>query len=187
MLIVALGNPGQEYASTRHNLGFMLADMFVASTKIPGAWEENKKFHSLICELRTENRRLLVVKPQTYVNRSGTAIAALISFYKLKPEEIIVLHDDLDISLGHIKLRLGGAAGGHHGVESVMQALDTDQFTRLRMGIGTTKEHNTEQFVVSNFASNEHSSVKHMLERALQALQVLISQGLTAAQTRFND
>src|SRR3989344_4778014 len=137
-LIVGLGNPGEKYHGIRHNFGFVVLDKFVASSKYQVVWEESKKFKSQIARL---SKDILCVKPQTYMNNSGLAVKLLTTYYKILNTDIIVIHDDLDILLGKIKVRSNGAAGGHHGGESIIRTLGTDQFTRVRLGIGNDKSH----------------------------------------------
>lgn len=194
-LIVGLGNPEDKYTGTRHNLGFELIDKYITHAlpvqESDNFWSLDKKFKSEIGKIGD----LIFAKPQTYMNHSGIAVKAIASYYKIKPEEIIILHDDLDLPLGHFKIRLGGAAAGHHGVESIINSLGTDKFIRLRLGIGNLKtrsgEHkqtsfNAEHFVLEPFEQKEHSSVKRMTKRALLAINTWLTQGLEATQNQFN-
>lgn len=171
-LIIGLGNPGEKYQNTRHNLGFMVVDelarkmLSLAKTK----WIENKKFNSLIinCQLS-----IIFVKPQTMMNASGFAVAKMANFYKVKSEDIWVVHDDVDLPLGKIKIRLGGAAGGHHGVESIIQQLGTDKFVRFRLGIGHPGRGNdklVERYVLQGFSFHETNRVRQMIKKAIQAM-----------------
>lgn len=168
-IIIGLGNPGEKYSKVRHNLGFMVLDALVDS------WEDNKKLKSLIAK----KDDLILAKPLTYMNNSGLAVKLLTSYYHLVPSDLIIIHDDLDLPLGKIKVRLGGAAAGHHGVESIISALGTDQFTRVRLGIGNQKSHsgehhrvhfNADSFVMDSFEPNEKSKVKHMIKQAIEVL-----------------
>ena len=187
-LIAGLGNPGKQYEKTRHNLGFMVLDQTVRS----GQWEKEDKFQSEILKLSQE---VWLIKPQTFMNNSGMAVKVISAKLKVKSEDIIVIHDDLDLMLGKIKVRKGGAAGGHHGVESIIEALGTDQFVRIRLGIGNQKSHsgehervhfNAEHFVLEPFMPNERSKVKHMVKQATEALELLLDKGLDVAQSQFN-
>lgn len=198
-LIVGLGNPEEKYAKTRHNLGFELVNEFIKKMddgkwKIGvegGGWKMENKFKAEI--IKAED--LLLIKPQTYVNNSGLAVRRLADYYKISPEDIIVIHDDLDLHLGKIKVRLGGSGGGHHGVESVIKSLGTDQFIRVRLGIGNEKSHSgehkrisfsAEKFVLEGFLSNEKSEVRHMLKLAVKALEILLDKGIEKAQNQYN-
>jgi len=173
-LVVGLGNPGEKYARVRHNLGFMVLD------QLASGWEENKKIKSLIFK----KDQLIFAKPQTYMNNSGLAVKLLTTYYKLQPTNLIIIHDDLDLMLGKIKVRMGGAAAGHHGVESIISALGTDQFTRVRLGIGNQKSHSgehhrvhfeAEKFVLEPFEPSELPQVKHMIK---QAVDMIMSEKL---------
>lgn len=191
-LIVGLGNPGKQYEKVRHNLGFMVLDGMVGKDK----WEEESKFQSEVLKLSQD---VWLVKPQTYMNNSGVAVLKMVDYFKLTPEEVIIVHDDLDLMLGKVKVRQGGAAGGHHGVESIISALGSDQFIRVRLGIGPStgsgqamlgehrKAHfNAEHFVLEPFMPNEKSKVKHMVKQAEGALEILLDKGLDVAQNQFN-
>ncbi|MDO8570390.1 MAG: aminoacyl-tRNA hydrolase [Candidatus Daviesbacteria bacterium] len=191
-LIVGLGNPGEKYENTRHNLGFRVVDEL--SEKIEGGeWKLEKKFKSEILLLRQaqdQDDNLILVKPQTFMNESGLAVKLLADYYKISVEDIIIIHDDVDIVLGKIKVRQGGSGGGHHGVESIIKQLLNDQFVRVRLGIGGVKrlseERNIEKFVLETFLPNERSKVKHMIKTAVGAIKLLLEKGLEKAQNQYN-
>lgn len=195
-LIVGLGNPGEKYSKVRHNLGFEIVDKLVDRLQVTGgSWEENKKFKSLICNLKTATYNLVLVKPQTFMNKSGLAVAALVNYYKINPENVVIIHDELDLPLGKIKVRMGGAAAGHHGVESIIESLGTDKFIRVRLGIGNLRTKSgerkgqtvsAEKFVLEPFIHSEKSQVKHMTKQAIKALEILLGKGLEYAQNQFN-
>lgn len=195
-LIVGLGNPENKYAGTRHNLGFDILDKLGDRLQGTGySWDNNQKLKSLICHLKTETYNLILAKPQTFMNLSGMAVSLIANFYKIAPEDIIVVYDELDLPLGKIKVRLGGAAAGHHGVESIIKSLGTDKFIRVRLGIGNLRtksgEHkgqtvSAEKFVLEPFMHSEKAQVKHMIKQALKALNLLLEKGLEKAQTQFN-
>lgn len=179
-LIVGLGNPvlrqaqdKDKYQNSRHNLGFMVVDELVSS------WEDNKKLKSLIAK----KDDLILAKPLTYMNNSGLAVKLLTSYYHLAPSNLVIIHDDLDLMLGQIKVRTGGSAAGHHGVESIISALGTDQFTRIRLGIGNQKSHSgehhrvhfeAEKFVLEPFEPGEKPQVKHMIKQAVEVLTSIL-------------
>jgi len=186
-LIVGLGNPGEKYDGTRHNLGFVVVNKLAADA----SWSLEKKFKAETC--KTNN--ILLIKPQTYMNESGLAVKALVDFYKISASNIIIIHDDLDLPLGKIKIRKGGAAGGHHGVESVINNLKDDQFIRVRLGIGNldsqrsekgTEHVNIEHFVLESFLLLERSKAKTMIKNALKAVGLLLEDGLESAQNQYN-
>lgn len=172
-LVVGLGNPGEKYIGVRHNLGFEVVDEF--SRKLDGSWEENKKLKSYI--LRSAQNDIILAKPQTYMNNSGMAVSLIANFYKIASSDIIVIHDDLDILLGKIKVRSNGAAGGHHGVESIIRTLGTDQFTRIRLGIGNDERVHSEaeKFVLDPFLPGERSKVKSAIKQAISTLTDILS------------
>ncbi len=189
-LIVGLGNPGEKYQKVRHNLGFEVLDELVKKLNLVD-WSMEDKFKAEIIRAQ----ELILVKPQTYMNNSGMAVVKLVEYFKVDPSELIVIHDELDLPFGKIKVRLGGAAAGHHGVESITAALGTDKFIRVRLGIGNLKtqssEHkhahvDTNKFVLEPFTGGEKSKVKHMLKQAVQALEILLEKGLEQAQNQFN-
>lgn len=196
-LIVGLGNPGDRYQGTRHNLGFMVVDGFARKYQGPEiTWTEDKKFKAEILKLSPDT---WLVKPQTFMNNSGQAVKLLTIYYKLPTTDVIVIHDDLDLPLGKMKIRLGGSGGGHHGVESVINSLGDDRFIRIRLGIGPLKgsgpallsEHNrdhfdVEHFVLEEFMPNEKSKVRQMIKRAILAIDVLLEKGVEVAQNQYN-
>lgn len=189
-LIVGLGNPEDKYAGSRHNLGFEVLDELLRKLNLVD-WVKEDKFKSELIKAP----ELILVKPQTYMNHSGMAVKLLADYFKIPPESIIIIHDDLDLPLGKIKVRMGGAGAGHHGVESIIKELGTDQFIRVRLGIGNLRtqsgerhgQHfNAEHFVLEPFMHSEHSSVKHMIKQAIKAIEILLGKGLSEAQNQFN-
>lgn len=169
-LIVGLGNPGEKYANVRHNLGFMVLDELAKRGKRKGeSWKFEKKFKSEIFNLTLNASRFTLAKPQTYMNNSGMAVKAIADYYKINPENIVIIHDELDLPLGKIRIRKGGSSAGHHGIESIMEALKTDQFWRVRLGIGPAKGP-AEKFVLDPLTSSENPKVKHMIKEAIKAI-----------------
>jgi peptidyl-tRNA hydrolase, PTH1 family len=199
-LIVGLGNPelkaGEKYVGTRHNLGFEVLEDFRRKFNLE-EWRVEKKFKAEVLKLFQDegSEQILLVRPQTYMNNSGMAVGSIAKFYKVKSEDIIVVHDDLDLLMGKMKVRLGGSAAGHHGVESIIEHLGSDKFVRVRLGIGNTQgflgEHkrasfSAEHFVLEPFLQNEKSKVKGMVKHAIQALEVLLEKGVEVAQNQYN-
>lgn len=189
-ILVGLGNPGDKYSKVRHNLGFTVVDE-LAKHMNGGAWKIEDKFKAEI----NEAEGLLFVKPQTFMNSSGVSVAALVKYYKINPEDVIILHDELDLPLGKIKVRIGGAAAGHHGVESIIDALNSDQFIRVRLGIGNLRTLSSERggqsvgmekFVLEPFMHGEKAKVKHMVKQAVGAIGIILEKGLKEAQNQFN-
>lgn len=201
-LLVGLGNPGEKYIHTRHNLGFDVVDKFFASKESIKLtkWDDKPKLKSQIAQVTYTSKnsgevKIILAKPTTYMNLSGMAVSQLSLFYKIAPEDILIIHDELDLPLGSLKIRCGGAAAGHHGVESIIEALGTDKFWRMRLGIGSSKNHdevarqkmrNVEEFVVGNFKHDEVGKVKELVKKSVKALNVLLLEGPERAMNQFN-
>jgi len=188
ILIVGLGNIGEKYEQSRHNLGFMVLDelaekmLSLAKTK----WQENKKFNSQFIRIDPQT---IFVKPQTMMNASGFAVAKMANFYHIEPAEIWVIHDDVDLPLGRIKIRLGGGSGGHRGIDSIIEQLGTDKFVRFRLGIGEAnrgKDRLLEKYVLKSFTTNEISKVKQMIKKTTAAIKLALDEDLEKAMNRFN-
>lgn len=189
-LIIGLGNPEDRYAGTRHNLGFEVLDELVKKLNLVD-WVKEDKFKAELIK----TPELILVKPQTYMNNSGMAVKLLVDYFKVPVEDVVIVHDELDLPLGKIKVRQGGAAAGHHGVESIINSLNADNFIRLRLGIGNlqteSSEHkhralNAEKFVLEPFTPKERSQVKHIIKQAMTALNEILEKGITEAQNQFN-
>ena len=185
MIIVGLGNPGEDYAQTRHNLGFMLIDKLAAAA---GANVKRRECQSLVGGALIEDRRVVLVKPQTFMNLSGEAVSCLNSKYESEEKNsLIVISDDLALPFGKIRLRQRGSAGGHNGLKSIIGALGTNEFARLRIGI--QPEHpvsDAKRFVLDRFSSTERESLAEILERAAQAVHSIVRDGLAKAMSLYN-
>lgn len=182
MLIVGLGNPGRKYRKTRHNVGFLMLDHFVKTR----FWKKEKKGNYLFLRKKVGEKEIMFVKPLTYMNRSGEAIKYIFKKNKLNPNELLVVHDDLDLPLGTIKISKGIGSAGHKGVQSIIDNLKTKDFIRLRIGIGPLNEFKREEFVLQNFSKQEQEILQQTKKRAVQALQVLIKKGVVQAMNQFN-
>ena len=185
-LVVGLGNPGPDYAGNRHNVGQMalaeLADRMRATFK-------GHKANAAVAEGRTgaDAPRLILAKPNTYMNVSGAPVAALLRFYKLPPENLIVVHDELDIPFDSIKLKSGGGHGGHNGVRDIAAAIGTPDFVRVRVGIGRPPGRQpAADFVLRDFSADERKVLPNLLSDAADAVELVASTGLIAAQLRFH-
>lgn len=201
-LIVGLGNPGEKYKNTRHNIGFMALDAILSKFEPAEKtyWEEKKDLKSNIKFLSTNtksqpptaNRQILLAKPTTFMNNSGFSVAKVLNYYKTPTEDLIVIHDDLDLPFGKIRVRFGGSAGGHHGVESIIEQIKTDKFLRIRLGIGSDArqarldKRNTEEYVLSNISSNERGKVKSMIREATRAIELILKRGIEVYMSRYN-
>jgi len=200
-LIIGLGNPGSEYFNTRHNFGFLALNYFQDSTPGFSAWQSNDKFQALISEGQIDNEKVFLAKPQTFMNNSGQAVKLLTDFYKLTPADIIILHDDLDLSIGELKVSHNASAGGHKGAASIIQILGTQDFTRIRLGIkpktfsfsslfkgrlGGIFKTPAEKFVLRQFSNSEKPLVQQATQKTKDAILSFLKDGLTATQNKFN-
>ena len=182
-LIVGLGNPGADYAKTRHNAGFLLVEKLAEKWK--SSWTKERKFQARVA--RAEHGKVLLAEPQTFMNLSGESVGALVKFYQLPMEKILVVVDDADLPLGEIRLRPGGGSGGHHGLESVTQHLGAKTYARLRVGIGRKNEaRQITGHVLGKFSAAENALLEKVLERAAGQLECWLSAGLQKAMCQFN-
>ena len=183
-VIAGLGNPGTRYHFTRHNLGFLVADLLAARMHI--RWQEKKGLASL-CSGRTGDRDVLLVKPQTYMNLSGQPLRAFMRKKGLAPESLVVVHDDLDMAFGRLKIREGGGAGGHKGVLSIQQELGCRDFLRVKMGIGRPPgEMPAEKWVLSRFSEEEKDCLGEFLDRGADAVECILLEGAERAMNTHN-
>jgi PTH1 family peptidyl-tRNA hydrolase len=184
LLVVGLGNPGREYASTRHNVGFMVADEL--ARRHDGSWRS--KFSGEVADVRVDGARLALLKPQTYMNESGRSVASAAKFYKVDPEGLLAVHDEVDLDLGRMQARVGGGLAGHNGLRSVASALRTPEFLRLRIGVGRPERGDPRpvaDWVLSPF--DPEVDVGALVGRAADAVETLVREGLEEAQQRFNE
>lgn len=171
VLLVGLGNPGREYEGTRHNVGFSCIDEFVDKTEEMEKWMEKKDLKCLISTGRMGENRVIAIKPTTFMNLSGEAVQAAVAFYKINPEHIAVIHDELDIDFGQIRLRRGGSAAGHNGIKSVTQHIGED-YARIRIGVGPKKPARikSEDFVLQKFSEEQQNQLSNMKREVLAIL-----------------
>jgi PTH1 family peptidyl-tRNA hydrolase len=183
-IIAGLGNPGDRYLFTRHNLGFMVADRLAL---IYNFSFRRKKFDALFAEGSLSGVPVILLKPQTFMNLSGTAIGPLMRFLKTDPGDLIVVHDDLDLPFGILRIKDGGGDGGHKGLQSIIEALGTDAFLRLRCGIGKpAAKELVEAYVLEPFGKKEIDEIPPLLERACSALMEILTVGAQSAMNKFN-
>ncbi|MDI9895015.1 aminoacyl-tRNA hydrolase [Rhodococcus sp. IEGM 1381] len=184
-LIVGLGNPGPQYEKTRHNVGFMVADALAG--RIGGAFSSHKKSNSDIVQARLGRRSVVVAKPRTFMNLSGQPVAALARFFSIDAANIAVVHDELDIDFGALRLKLGGGEGGHNGLRSISQHLSTKDYLRVRVGVGRPPGRmDPASFVLKPFSAAERKDLGVVVEEAADAAELLLSAGLEAAQNRVH-
>ncbi len=185
-IIVGLGNPGPKYKKTRHNIGFIVIEHLAETYQLKFHLGK-KSFKSETASGTIDHSKVLLVKPLTYMNKSGEAVAAILNFYKNKPEDILVIHDDLDLPLGRIRIVKGGGAGGHNGIRSIITHLGTQNFPRLRIGIG--RPHNetpVENYVLSPFSKEEWSLLEKIIETSTEAIVTILKKGIDMAMNQFN-
>ena len=183
-LIVGLGNPGREYKENRHNFGFMLIDRLTVRLNARGMKVMSK---AIVIDARYEGRKLILAKPQTYMNLSGQSVQGLLRFYKIPLENLIMAHDDLDLPFGTVRLRPGGGPGGQKGVGSTIQQLGTQEFARLRLGIGRPPGRmDPAAYVLQDFPPGDMLSLSRILDHAADAALTWVTDGLNAAMNQFN-
>jgi PTH1 family peptidyl-tRNA hydrolase len=183
LLVAGLGNPGREYAGTRHNVGWMIVDELARRNS--GSWRS--KFSGQLAEVRLDSSRLALLKPETYMNESGRSIAAAARFFKTPVESVLVAHDDVDLEEGRLQARLGGGLAGHNGLRSIARDLGSQEFLRLRIGVGRPgrgDRRSVADFVLAPFSPE--TNVEALVGRAADAVETLVREGLGAAQQRFN-
>jgi PTH1 family peptidyl-tRNA hydrolase len=183
LLIAGLGNPGREYARNRHNVGFMVVEELARRHDA----RFRAKFHGRLAELRLERSRLALLEPETFMNESGRSLVAAAHYFKLEPEHLLVVHDDVDLELGRLQVRMGGGLAGHNGLRSIATALATKEFLRLRVGVGRPgrgDRRSVADFVLSNF--DPATDVAEIVSRAADAVELLAGEDLDTAQARFN-
>ena len=185
LLVVGLGNPGPQYAKTRHNVGFMVADLL--ADRIGAAFKVHKRSGADVVTGRLAHRPVVLAKPRTFMNESGRQVGPLAKFYSVSPADVVVIHDDLDLDFGLIRLKTGGGEGGHNGLRSVANALGTKDFQRVRIGIGRPPgRKDPAAFVLEPFTAAERADVPALCEQAADATELLIDLGLEAAQNQVH-
>ncbi len=183
LLVAGLGNPGPEYARTRHNVGWMVVDEL--ARRHGGTWKG--KFNGQVAEVRIDGHKIALLKPETYMNDSGRSIKAALQFFKLEPDAVLVVHDEGDFDLGRLQARMGGGLGGHNGLRSIAQHLGTPDFLRLRVGVGRPDRGDPRplaDFVLSNFRPEDDA--ERLVRAAADAVETLDAEGLEAAQRAIN-
>jgi len=190
-LVVGLGNPGREYGETRHNVGYRVVEKLAADA---GAqWQRAAKFEAEIAEAHLAGRKIVLAKPMTFMNLSGRTCGALVNWHKFEPDQMLVVTDDADLDVGRLRLRLKGSSGGHNGLKSIGELVGTEQFPRVRIGIGRpmrrsegAPENALVDFVLSRFRKEELAAVDEAVARAAEAVACAIERGMAAAMNEFN-
>lgn len=181
-IIAGLGNPGERYTFTRHNAGFLAIDYLAQTfnTKV-----DRIKFKGLVGSFEYADKKVLLLKPMTYMNSSGDSIVEAVNFYKIKPEKLIIIYDDIAFDVGVVKMRKKGSDGGHNGVKSIIQRLGTEEFPRIRIGIGVPKEDMV-KYVLSEFEDYEKQKIFKAIEKAAQGIKILLESGIDRAMNYIN-
>jgi peptidyl-tRNA hydrolase, PTH1 family len=184
--IAGLGNPGPEYATTRHNLGFVLVDRLAARWR--ATWRLEKKFKARLARVEWDGQSVILGQPQTFMNDSGEAVGAVQSYYKLPMDRILVAVDDADLPLGQIRLKMSGSSGGHHGLESIERQLGTRGYPRLRLGIGrrVADQREITDYVLGRFEASERKTMEDILDRAVRQVECWLAHGIEKAMSEFN-
>ncbi|MEN9213896.1 MAG: aminoacyl-tRNA hydrolase [Gloeomargarita sp. DG02_4_bins_56] len=179
-VIVGLGNPGSKYAQTRHNIGFMAVDLLAKEWGM--AWQEKTKLQGWV----TQGKDMVLLKPNTYMNHSGQAVQAVCHWFKIMPRCVLVIYDDLDLPFGKLRLRKNGSAGGHNGMKSIIQHLGTQEFPRLRLGIGRPPVGDSAHYVLEPFSAEQKEKLPRLLAAVIQVIELGIQQGLEQAMNIGN-
>ena len=183
-LIVGLGNVGKKYTFTRHNAGFMLLDSYAINAGLN--FKENSRLKCLMTNFRADGEDYLLIKPTTFMNLSGEAVRAVVDYYKIAMNDVLIVYDDISLELGKIRFRANGSDGGHNGIKSVMQHLGTKNIARLKIGIGPQPNLPSEVFVLQNFSKEELDKLKEVIVKAKEGIKCYFTVGIAVAQNKFN-
>lgn len=184
-LVVGLGNPGEKYENTRHNVGFLTVDELAERARVP---VQKLKHRALTNTLEVGSVKVLLMKPVTYMNLSGEAVRQAVDFYKIPPERVLVVSDDTALAVGRLRIRKGGSAGGHNGLKNIIQHLGTDQFPRVRVGVGEKPhpDYDMADWVLGKFQGEDKKAIDGAVKRAADAVECLLKEGPDRAMNRFN-
>jgi PTH1 family peptidyl-tRNA hydrolase len=186
-MVVGLGNPGLQYEFSRHNIGFRIIDNLALN--IETEFKRVKSYDSLVSRGKLMNHKLILVKPQTYMNLSGKSVSKIVSYYRISFPDLLIVYDDLNLELGQIRIRKRGSAGGHKGVESIIQYLNSEDIPRLRIGIGKPSINSNfdyASYVLSNFNDNEKDKISKVIQLSTEAIKTVIEDGLEKAMRKYN-
>ncbi|MBE6729111.1 MAG: aminoacyl-tRNA hydrolase [Ruminococcaceae bacterium] len=185
MLIVGLGNPGATYENTRHNAGFMVLDKLAEKYDI--AFNKNK-FNALICDTYINDKRVLVIKPQTFMNNSGEAVSAVMKFYKIPTDKLIVISDDISLPPGKMRIRAKGSAGGQNGLKNIISHIATDEFVRIKLGIGDRPDRSSDlaNWVLGKMNEDDFGLFKGAVDNAVRAIETILKSNVETAMNRYN-
>lgn len=179
-LIVGLGNPGDEYIKTRHNVGFIILDDYLGDVK----W--SKKFNGLYYEKKINDKKYIFLKPQSYMNLSGGVVASFVKFFKIRIEDILVIHDDLDLPIGKFRIKINSSAGGHNGIKDIISALNSDAFARIKIGISNNKSIDTKDYVLGNFTKNDLEWIKDNENQIFDIIENFNYENVNSLMNKYN-
>ena len=183
-IIAGLGNPGSRYQMTRHNMGFDVIDLLVERHRIP---QSGVKFNAMYGKGMIGGQSVILMKPLSYMNLSGGPVQQMASFFKISPEQLIVIHDDIDLAPGQLRIRKKGSAGGHNGMKDIIQKLGTEEFCRIRVGVGAKpKDWDLADYVLSRFDAQERALADEAIAQAADAVELIMTEGVDAAMNHFN-
>lgn len=180
-LIVGLGNPGREYKNTRHNIGFMVIDNYVGKVN----WKLKQENEFYLTEINGES--IAFIKPLTYMNLSGLAVNKIVNFYKIKMEDILVIHDDLDLKIGNFKIKRNSSSGGHNGIKSIISELNSEEFGRLKIGIGKSKQIPADKYVLGKFTTDELYQITNNFDTFNNIISDFINSGIESSMAKYNN
>jgi len=184
ILIVGLGNPGKEYENTRHNLGFKVIEELATRLGIPSF---KSKFQAFVADAKIDEHKIILMQPQTFMNNSGASVRQIMDWYRIKPENIILIYDDVDLEVGDLRIREKGGAGGHHGIESVIGHIKSTQFIRMRIGIGRDNyNQDVSDYVLANIPEDQRELLTQAVIVAADAIETIVRQDLTVAMNKYN-
>ncbi len=185
-LVAGLGNPGLQYEKTRHNAGFMAADRIAEKY---GVQFNKRKFDAVYGEFKIGENRVLLMKPQTYMNNSGSAVSGLVNFYKIPTDRIIIMFDDISLDVGKIRMRRKGSHGGHNGIKDIIELLGTDEIMRIKIGVGErqNRDYDLKDWVLGKIPSEQMSELDKALDKAAQAAKEIITGGIDSAMNKYNN
>ena len=182
-IVAGLGNPGAQYANTPHSVGFETLDALASAAGV--SWDEKRQFKCLMATVSVAGERVLLVKPQTFMNLSGESVAPVVKYHNATPADLLVVHDDIDLPLGRMRIRRGGSCGGHNGVRNIIERLGTPDFVRLKLGVGKDKS-NVVGFVLGKFSPESRKVMDLVVAEAVKAVASVVSRGADAAMNAYN-
>lgn len=181
-LVVGLGNPGKDYENTRHNIGFMVIDNYIKSNNV--TWQ--KKFNASFTTININGEKVLFVKPETFMNLSGNAIVEFVHYYKIESKDILVIHDDLDLPLGKYRIKTNSSSGGHNGIKSIIERLETNAFARLKIGISKNYNVDTKDYVLGRFTKEEQDVLRGLFPTFNKIINAFLSEDITKVMNDYN-